>query len=95
MAGKSSSPNFSTNDDAVKIKFRKPSSNSAREIRDAVLRDYFGYTDGDIKELDAQMPGKFFICPVSGAETEMSVEQVRNWTADPADGMLSMTLNDY
>lgn len=100
MTGRASSPYFSATDEVEvktgdKVKVKNPSSNSAREIRDAILRDYFGYTTDDIKELDAQLPGKFYI--VARGDTsvkEMTSEQVRLWTPDAADGMLSMTLND-
>lgn len=95
MAGKTSSPHFSANGSEVKIKIKKPAVNTARAVRDAILRDYFGYTETDIKELDAQMPGKFFICVEGGnGNQEMTPEQVRGWLPD-SDGTISVTLNDY
>lgn len=61
MAIRASSLFNQTVNGGVKIRIKKPLSNGAREIRDAILRDHFGFTDNDIKELDAQMPGKFEI----------------------------------
>ena len=96
MAGRTSTPNPSANNNGVKFKVKKPLSNSAREIRNAILRDYFGYTESDIKELDAKMPGKFFICvDGSSGNQEMTPDQVKGWMPDPADGMISVPLNDY
>ena len=101
MTGRASSLHFLTNDNqiesktGVEVKVKKPSSDSAREIRDQILRDYFGYTASDIKELDAQLPGKFFIVEKGDKSgKEMTADQVRTWLPD-ANGMISMTLNDY
>jgi len=101
MAARGSSPYFLANDNqvevktGVEVKVKKPSSNSAREIRDAILRDYFGFTKVDIEALDAQMPGKFFIVEKGDKSgKEMTAEQVRTWMPD-ANGMISMSLNDY
>ncbi len=80
MAGRTSSPNTSAKDGTFKVKVKKPalgSVNSARQIRDAILRDYFGYTESDIKELDAQKPGGFFIYEKSNPKKEMTDEQVK------------------
>jgi hypothetical protein len=95
MAGKTSSQLSPANDNGETIRIKKPLSNSAREIRDSILRDYFGYTENDIKQLDAQMPGKFYMCAVGGdGNREMTPEQVKGWAPD-SDGMISVTLNDY
>lgn len=95
MAGKTSSQLSPANDNGEKIRIKKPLSNSAREIRNSILGEYFGYTENDIKELDVQMPGKFYICAVgSDGNREMTFEQVRGWLPD-SDGMISITLNDY
>lgn len=94
MAIRTSSPSSSTVNGEVKVRVRKPASNSAREIRDTILRDYFGFTTSDIKELDAQMPNRFIIIPENGSNTEATVEQVRSAPVSPADGLLIIPLND-
>lgn len=95
MAGKTSSPHLSGSNGETAIKIKKPSADTARAIRDAILRDYFGYTNSDIEELDAQQPGKFFICVSGGnGKTEMTPEQVRGWLPD-SSGMISIVLDDY
>ena len=55
MMGMTSSLNGGANGGNVKkIRIKVLRSGSAREIRDATLRDHFGYTKADIEELDRE-----------------------------------------
>lgn len=94
MAVRTSTPNPLANNQETKVKVRKPFSNSAREIRNAILREHFGYTDSDIEELDRQMPGKFIITEI-GSNKEATAEQIKNSPVDPIDGLLPVSLNDF
>lgn len=52
LTGRTSSSHFSATDGEVEIKIKKPAVNTARVVRDQILKDYFGYTKTDIEELD-------------------------------------------
>lgn len=63
MAANGLSLNSSGKHDHDKQMFsvKKPSSNSSREIRDTILRDYFGYTDADIAEVVKTNDAIFYV----------------------------------
>jgi hypothetical protein len=98
MAGTGTSSHLATgfgfNDIADEtFKVKKPASNSSQEIRDEILRDYFGYTDLDIRALDSQIPGYFYISDKSNVKMPASFEQIRNWKTDAQGNVdISMTI---
>lgn len=94
MNGMTSPLSPSTNDGKVKIKVKVPASGIAREMRDSILRDYFGFTISDIEELNRQYPNRFFICIEGLSNKEATPEQIRKLRIDPADGLHPMTLSD-
>ncbi len=62
---------------------KKPSSNSSREIRDTILKDYFGYTDADIAEVVKTQDTMFYV--VSDNETFWAtIDKVRGWKTNAA-----------
>lgn len=64
MAGRASFANTTATAGTVAVKIKKSpfgTPNAARQIRNAILRDYFSYTENDIKELGLQKLDKFFI----------------------------------
>ncbi len=95
MAGKGNSNNLSSfpdnniNDEIYMIK--KPSDNSSRKIRDAVLEDFFGYAVADIAALDEQRKGYFYISDDVAPKEWATAEQVRNWKTD-AQGRVEIAM---
>lgn len=86
MSANSGSLKFS--DDFTKQLFwiKKPASNKSREIRDAILGEYFGYTDADITEL-TQKNDKLFWIREDQDKDWASVAQVRGWKTDLKGGI--------
>lgn len=77
MAGKDSSFYYSNESGTIPIFTKKPISNSSREIRNNILREYFGYTDADIEELKRQTSDKFYYIVNNDEKEWATVEQVR------------------
>lgn len=61
----------------------KPTSNSSREIRDAILRLYFGYTEADLGELTRVRDNLFYvrrpICMKKAKESKKRSEHTKNY----------------
>ena len=82
MAGQGS-PHHPWNDqDSEVFLVKKPASNSSREIRDAILREHFGYTETDITELDKKKPGYFYISDSTATDKPASVDRIRGWSTN-------------
>jgi hypothetical protein len=60
---------------------KKPASNSSVEMRDTILRDYFGYTDADIEALNNSKNGYLRICNDKSIDWA-SKDQVKHWKVD-------------
>jgi hypothetical protein len=78
MAGQAVSKTLTGNIE-TEIWIVKPVSNSSREIRDAILRENFGYTEEDIKALDREKPGYFYISDSSDTKNWATVNHIRDW----------------
>lgn len=83
MAGKATSQRIIDNDKGTDVWVKKPVTNSSREIRDTILRELFGYTEEDIKQLDIQKKGYFYISDSSKPEEWAIVNHVRDWKPNP------------
>lgn len=80
---------FGANEEIYQVK--KPDSNSAREIRDQILREYFGYTAEDVEALTAARPKLFFIEDTTKPGVWATSNQVKGWKTD-AEGFLSIPI---
>jgi hypothetical protein len=69
----------------------KPANGNSREIRDSILREYFGYTDADITEL-RQKSDKLFYVREDKEKDWASAAQVKKWKAD-LDGKISIPIS--
>ena len=90
MAGRAASQqSFSLGQqDEITIKTKKPASNSSLEIRDNILREYFGFTGNDI-EAFKRLENESFCITQSGEKTWATASQVREWRTEP-DGKLAI-----
>ncbi len=77
------------NEEIYKVK--KPVNNSAYRIRNAILKEYFGYTDVDIEALDISKPNFFFIEDTNALGIWATENRVKSWKVD-ASGFLSIPL---
>lgn len=84
MAGRASSKNIVNNAADIVLYVKKPASNSSREIRDAILKEHFGYTEADIIELDQKKKGYFYISDTGKTGEWASVDQVKGWKPNAA-----------
>ena len=80
-----SGASFNTTADNEKQLFwvKKPSSNSSREIRDTILRDYFGYTDADIAEVVKKNDQLFYVVN-DNEKFWAAIDKVRGWKTNAA-----------
>lgn len=90
MAGRGASLNSSDAGPATVFVVKKPDSDSSLEIRDAILRDYFAFTEEDIKEFKRLKSDKFFYIHSKGVKEWANKKEVKSW-AD-AGGNVSITV---
>jgi len=83
---------LSDNPGETVIKVKKPDSNRARDIRDKILREYFGYTEEDLVEFKRQQQIIFRISQ-DGETDWANFKQVMKWEVDSA-GNLSIPTPD-
>ncbi len=94
MAGKGTSTRLANSDQETVFWVKKPASNSSREIRDAILRDLFGYTEAEITDFDVKKPGYFYVSDSTKPKDWASFENVKNWKSN-ANGEVPISMPQY
>ena len=83
MAGQGSSKHHQPtgiNEPVYNVRVSYPiNDGSSREIRDNILRDFFGYNEADIKALDEQKKGYFYISDKTTPKEWATAAQVSSW----------------
>lgn len=96
MAGQGSSNNHpqtvGNNNTVYNVRVTSPiTDSSAAEIRDNILSDFFGYSELDIKTLDEQKKGYFYINDKSTPTKWATGAQIKKWAFNP-DGTVRVDM---